>query len=193
MLAEFDLADHPAIGGFMFLFVIFATLMLPFASVFLSAKLRARLGLRWVIVSLVVLLVVVPSVFALIAPGLLDSPYIRFQKHSQTYYSNLAQACNTVLAEHPIGTNKVVEIPVTDPSLPKPITDLHPIKIEVSSHGFWMLLISDSRNGIGVGWGPKWDNTNLWVLGEAAESLETDVYTNKGNVFPDTALERTSR
>ncbi|HUE36662.1 MAG TPA: hypothetical protein VMO20_04675 [Candidatus Acidoferrum sp.] len=188
-----DLASNPAIAMFMFLFVIFAILMLPFASVFLSAKLRARLGLRWVVVSLVVLLIIVPSVFALIAPGLLESPYIRFQKHSQTYYSNLARACNTVLAEHPVGTNKFIEIPVTDPSLPKAITDLHPIRIKVGPQGFWMLLISDSRAGIGVGWGPQWDNTNLWVLGEAAESLVTDVYTNKGNVFSDSATERTSR
>lgn len=184
MLADFDLADHPAILLFMFLFVIFTVLMLPFASVFLSAKLRTRIGLRWVIVSLFTLLVIVPSVFALIAPGLLESPYIRFQKHSETYYSNLAHACSMVLAEHPLGTNEFIEIPVTDPSLPKAITRLHPIKIHVSSRGYWMLLISESRMGIGVEWGPKWDNTNFWVLDEIAESMVTDVYTNKGNVFP---------
>ena len=161
-------------------FVIFAILMLPFASVFLSAKLRARLGSRWVVVSLVVLLVILPSVFALIAPELLESPYIRFQKHSQTYYGNLAQACNTVLAEHPVGTNKFIEISVTDPSLPKAIRDLHPIKINVSTQGYWMGLVSESRSGVGVSWGPQQDNTNIWSLQAIApEGEDTVVYTSK--------------
>ena len=63
-------------------------------------------------------------VLALFAPY--RSPYLRFIHHNQHYYARLAHACDALLAQHPLGTNRYVEISPTDPSLAHEISGLHP-------------------------------------------------------------------
>src|SRR6266849_492021 len=46
------------------------------------------------------------------------SPYIRFMGKDQQYYSDLAHACDRVLAQHPLGTNAVIRISGGDASVP---------------------------------------------------------------------------
>jgi hypothetical protein len=107
------------------------------------------------------------------------SHYIRLQHKSHEYYVELAAACDSILASHPLGTNEVIWIPVTDPSLPTVVRDLHPLKLQVWPERVWMLLDYDSHNGIGLEWQPKWDDTNVWKLDEVAESFETVLYSVK--------------
>ena len=120
-----------------------------------------------------------------------QSHYIRLQHKSHQYYVDLAAACDSILASHPLGTNEAIWIPVTDPSLPKVVRDLHPLKLQVNPQRVWMLLDSDSHAGIGLEWQPKWDDTNVWKLDEVAESFETVLYSVKRSVPPNTALEPT--
>ncbi|HWY32642.1 MAG TPA: hypothetical protein VNX46_17895 [Candidatus Acidoferrum sp.] len=120
-------------------------------------------------------------------PMMLESHYIRLQHKSSGYYVELAAACDSILAKHPLGTSEVNWIPVTDPSLPKVVRDLHPLKLKVNPQNVWMLLDYDSRNGIGLGWGPKWEDTNVWTLSIVAEGLETVLYSAKRGVPPNTA------
>ncbi|HWH69556.1 MAG TPA: hypothetical protein VNT26_09240, partial [Candidatus Sulfotelmatobacter sp.] len=57
------------------------------------------------------------------------SHYLRLQHKSGGYYAELAAACDSILRQHPPGTNQVIWIPVTDPSLPKVIRNLQPLKL----------------------------------------------------------------
>ena len=98
---------------------------------------------------------------------------------SLEYYAELAAACDSILEKHPLGTNEVIWIPVTDTSLPAVVRRLHPLKLQVNPQRVWMLLDSDSRAGIGLEWHPKWDDTNVWELDIVAESLETVIYSAK--------------
>ena len=107
------------------------------------------------------------------------SHYIRLQHKSHEYYVELAAACDSILASHPLGTNEVIWIPVTDPSLPAVVRGLHPLKLQVNPNRVWMLLDYDSHAGIGLEWQPKWEDTNVWKLDEVAESFETVLYSVK--------------
>ena len=107
----------------------------------------------------------------------LRSHFLRLQHKRVSYYTQLAAACDWVLALHPVSTNEIVSVSVTDPSLPGSIQDLHPLELRVSPHRVWMLLDSNSRAGIGLVWGPKSDDTNVWVLYEVAENYEVDLYS----------------
>jgi hypothetical protein len=112
-------------------------------------------------------------------PNLLNPQYFGLRHKSAKYYADYTAACDSVLAAHPLGTNESIKIPVADPSLPKIMTDLHPIRIEVSSRRVWMLLGSDSHARFGLTWDAQWDNTNIWVLHTTAESLDTVIYASK--------------
>jgi hypothetical protein len=123
-------------------------------------------------VLIVVVVLVVPWPLTLI-----NRQYFGWRHMSAKYYADFTAACDSVLATHPLGTNDFIQIPVTDPSLPKIITDAKPLKIKISRQRFWMLQGSDSHAGIGVTWEPQWGHTNVWILLTTAESLDTVVYT----------------
>jgi hypothetical protein len=108
-----------------------------------------------------------------------ESSYLRLQHKSPKYYAELAAACDSILATHPIGTNEVIWIPVTDTSLPAVVRRLHPLKLQVNPHGVWILLDSDSRAGTALVWQPKWDDTNVWKLDVLADAPEVDLYSVK--------------
>jgi hypothetical protein len=131
----------------------------------------------------IILIIAVVMAFVLgllwLLPMMFESHYIRLQHKDREYYVELAAACDSILTKHPLGTNKVIWIPVTDPSLPMVVRDLHPIKLQVNPQRVWMLLDNDSRAGIGLEWQPKLDDTNVWKLDIVAESLETVIYSAK--------------
>ena len=123
----------------------------------------------------------------LLLPTMFESHYIQLQHKSRDYYTAVAAACDSILEKHPLGTNEVIWIPVTDPSLPKVVKDLHLIKLQINPQRVWMLLDSNSRAGIGLEWQPKWDETNVWKLDIVAESEETVIYSAERSVPPNTA------
>jgi hypothetical protein len=135
----------------------------------------------------IILVVALIIGFVWFLPALLNPQYFGLRHKSAKYYADFTAACDSVLAEHPIGTNKAIMIPVTDPSLPKVIIDLHPIKIKVSPQRVWMLLGSDSHAGFGLAWEPQWGDTNIWILQTIAESKETVIYSSK-HFIPLTVL-----
>jgi hypothetical protein len=113
-------------------------------------------------------------------PNLINPQYFGLRHKSAKWYADFTAACDSVIASHPLGTNDPImgiAIPITDPSLPKIITDLHPLKIQVGPQRFWMVLVSESHAGFGLTWDPKWDDTNVWVLHTTAESLDTVIYS----------------
>ena len=155
------------------------------ASPLLSPRLRAYLGFWRVVAILVVLLVIVPIILAAFARQILEPPNIRFTEKSQRYYRKLADACDKILVEHPLGTNQFISVSVTDPTLPKIITDLKPVIIRVEPECLWMMLISDSRAGFAVGWGPQQSDTNVWEMWSGGENVFTTDYTAKHNPLPN--------
>ncbi len=112
-------------------------------------------------------------------PMLVNPQYFGLKHKGAKYYADLTGACDSILTEHPLGTNEVIKIAVTDPSLPKIITNLHPIKIRVSPQRVWLLLGSDSHAGFGLAWEPQYGQTNMWVLHTIAEGLDTVIYVSK--------------
>ena len=150
---------------------------------------RRRMRTFRIILVVAVVMAFVLGLFWLL-PIMFESHYTRLQHKSGEYYAELAAACDSILVEHPLGTNGVIWIPVTDPSLPKVVRDLHPIKLQVNPQRVWMLLDSNSRAGIGLEWQPKWDDTNLWKLDIVAESLETVIYSAERPAPPHQALQQ---
>lgn len=175
--------------AFQLFFATFAILMLPFAIPLLSAKLRARMGPKRVVITLVTLLVIVPAILAIIVPDFLESHWIALQHKSTKFYTGLAAACDSVLSQHPMGTNEAIWISVADPSLPMPIRNMHPLKIQVNSNRVWMLLDSDSHAGIALAWEPSWTNKNVWVLDISGDAPERVIYTTNRSATLDTTLD----
>jgi hypothetical protein len=115
--------------------------------------------------------------FLCFLPRLLDPQYFGLCHKSEKWYADYTAACDSVLAQHPLKDGEYLEIPITDRSLPKIITDLHPIKIHISHQWFWMLLGSDSHNGFGLIWQPQRNNTDVWNLFTVRENAETFLYS----------------
>ena len=159
------------IWAFRFLFSIFALFMLPLASLFLSARLRGRLGLQKVIWSLLVLIVVIPAGLALVAPALLKSPYLRFIDQDQKYYSEVARACDLMLKQHPLGTNESVYVDGRDTSVPSAIRHLRPSGITISTNRVHVMV---GVRDFGMSWEAQEGGTNSWAL---------NVYPEPGKVL----------
>jgi len=174
------------IMAFRFLFGIFAILMLPFASVLLSANFRSRLGTRRVIPSLIVLLVLLPAILALVTPELIKSSYIRFMEKDQKYYAKFASACDLILQQHPLGTNATlvpvagsdapyvfIRIPGNDPSVPEIIRAWHPSQLTVSSNCVGILV---GVRDFDISWRLQEGDTNSWALSVSGEGAGGVVY-----------------
>jgi hypothetical protein len=93
------------------------------------------------------------------------SVYLGFKHKSPKYHAEFAKACDSVLAQHPLGTNKDIELSAADPLLPNIITDLHPVRIEVSPDKVWILVNGSHIGGLAVIWEPQNTNqTKAWAL-----------------------------
>lgn len=90
--------------------------------------------------------------------------YTQLQHQSPEYYAGLAAALDSLFPKQPLALNECMWPPLTDPSLPKVLRDLHPLKIQVNAHDVWMAL--DSNSGVHglVWWRPQEWDTNIWNL-----------------------------
>jgi len=80
------------------------------------------------------------------------SVYFGFKNESTKYHADFAEACDSILAHHPLGTNKLARISVTDPSLPKIISDTHPAKIGLAPDYVCVLINQSHIDGLAVVW-----------------------------------------
>jgi|SRR5579862_5443787 len=132
---------------------------------------------------LIVLIVAFIIGFFWCLPLLLNPEYFGLRHKSAKWYADFTAACDSVIVSHPSGTNDCIAVSVTEPTLPKIITDLHPLKIQAGPQRFWMLLLHDSHAGFGLTWDPMWEGTNrdtkIWVLHTTAESEDTVIYSAK--------------
>jgi hypothetical protein len=126
-----------------------------------------------------------------------SSVYLGFKHKSTKYHAEFAEACDSVLAQHPLGTNKDIELSTTDPSLPKIITDLHPVRIGVSPNKVWILVNESHIDGLAVIWEPVWEpqnqnQTNDWALTiNGGDDPEVPVFvTNR--MLPNKSLQPTA-
>jgi hypothetical protein len=116
----------------------------------------------------------------------LTSHYFRFKHKPSRYFAEFGSACDSVLINYPLGTNRSVAVSPGDLRLPKIISDLHPLMIEVSSHRVWVFVNGSHVNGLAIIWEPVWDptdvgQTNRWILSITnGEGADADVYvTNR--------------
>ena len=118
-----------------------------------------------VITVFVLLLICLVGLFSL---GPRHTQYSRFRHQSDSYYTEFGKACDAILAKHPVGTNRFIELSVVDPSLPKIIRALQPLKITVQSNRVWIL-----RGGsieFGITWEQDDTRRDVWTLCSACES-----------------------
>ena len=110
----------------------------------------------------------------------LNADYLHFKYKNAKYHADFAEACDSILIHHPLGTNKAMEISVTDPSLPRIISDWHPKKVGVAPNYVWIDVHDGHIGGLAIIWKPRWEEqnptqTNTWNLcinsGEGPEQI----------------------
>ena len=107
-----------------------------------------------------------------------QQPYIKFMHQSEEYYADFARACAAIHSKHPVGTNHVVEIPITDSSMPEIIRALHIVKIKVGRDYVWMM--HGGPGAFSIQWqGNDLIHSNEWTLTTTAESDSRIVYVGK--------------
>lgn len=100
--------------------------------------------------------------------------HFRFRHQSKAYYSQFAKSCDSLLEQHPLGTNRFIELSITGAALPQIIMDLRPSKIKVSLNRVWIL---SKGNQFGIAWEPKDETqTNVWQLVTSIEGHVRSVY-----------------
>jgi len=90
--------------------------------------------------------------FAVFVVWLFDTKFRKFEHQSVEYYTDFATAGDFMLAHYPLGTNKFIEIPVSDPSLPKIVSNLQPVRIKLSTDWVWILVDGSHTDGLNVTW-----------------------------------------
>lgn len=111
------------------------------------------------------LITILVAAISFVAYCRLTSVYLGFKHKNAKYHAEFAEACDSILSHYPLGTNESIDIPVTDPSLPKIISDLHPASIGLSPNYVWILVSSSHVNGLAVIWKPQDEKqTNTWTL-----------------------------
>src|SRR5690349_8377840 len=123
------------------------------------ARLRLLLGVA-------ILVVGVLAWFAL--PALIYPDYFSFRHRGNKYYAEFASACAALMSEHPPGTNTYLEIAPTDPSVPKILKGVNPLKIKITTDRVWILHGGSLEFGIACR--QQLFDTNAWILSTTCES-----------------------
>ena|SRR6185369_4330378 len=95
-----------------------------------------------------------------------DGKYSRFKHRNAEYHAAFAAACDSMLTQFSLATNKFFEFSAADPLVSRIVRDLHPAKIKVSTNWVWILVDgSHSGDGLVVVWEPQNERqTNMWNL-----------------------------
>jgi len=101
-----------------------------------------------------------------------DSLYKRFQARDKSYFVQVANDCDSILKQHPVGsaelrasTNAPDWFDLSTESLPPILSDLHPTKIMLTTNCIWVGF----GGGEQLDWGIMWHqldepHTNTWAL-----------------------------
>jgi hypothetical protein len=118
------------------------------------------------------------AVFILVLPMLGHPQHFAFRHRSRGYYADFTRACDSLLAQHPVGTNKFVEIPVNDLSIPSIIRQVHPFRIKLATNWVWILAWGEGHaDGVGITWESQSEGqTNEWALLTTVESHTRTIY-----------------
>jgi hypothetical protein len=112
----------------------------------------------------------------------LRSSYLSFVGKDTAYYRQFSTACDSLLEQHPVGTNdwiyrkghrsreNSIEIPATDASVPKIIGILNPERIVIYSNKVF-ILVGVGRGAFSIIWAQD-KGSNGWTLHTYAENLE---------------------
>lgn len=122
-----------------------------------------------------VLFGVITGALLFCSPLLMYPSLYIFHHRKIEYYKKFGQACDLIMSQHPLGTNESIGLSVTDPSLPKIIRDVNPIKIGVGRTG--VSLLRGGSIQFGIEWAQDLDQTNIWVLSTTCESQNRILYT----------------
>jgi hypothetical protein len=131
----------------------------------MRAPRRILLFIVCILIGLVLLLVTVSF----------QSEYRRFMKKSPRYYAELARACDTLIHDHPLGTNTLLHLPRDDASLPQIIRKLNPHRVALSSNRVHF-IVGAGRLAFGVSWEPLEGQTNVWAIATSTENVGRVAY-----------------
>ena len=129
------------------------------------------LPIAWILMSLFLL--------RLLLPILAQPQYFAFKHRSTGYYAEFTRACDSLLALHPLGTNKLIELSGADPSIPSIIREVRPSKIQLSQNSVGILGWGEGghEHAVGIDWGPDdQSRSNVWVLRATFGSQPITVY-----------------
>jgi len=110
----------------------------------------------------------------------LNADYRHFKYKNAKYHASFGEACDFILAQHPLGTNKSIVLAGTDPSLPRIISDWHPIRVGLTPNYVCVEVHNGHIGGLSIIWKPQWEpqnqtQTNTWNLcinsGEGPEEI----------------------
>jgi hypothetical protein len=127
-----------------------------------------------------VLVWLIAAVALLWIATLADSPLarsFRFARRDANYYSEFSRACDSILAQHPVGTNVGLLVATTDESIPKVIGALKPSKILLSPNSVWIMVGVSRADGRGITWAPDESHTNTWRLSITDEGSHRILYS----------------
>jgi hypothetical protein len=104
-------------------------------------------------------------------------PVLQFTHHDQNYFKEFARACDSLLQEHPLGTN----IPGDDPLLPPIIRQLRygVDRVTISTNKV-LVIVPAPWHGFGIVWAPQNEtDTNAWALTTWHESEPRVAYVER--------------
>jgi hypothetical protein len=105
------------------------------------------------------------AVFLLLLYCQLTRKYVEFKHRTAAYHSEVAAACDFMLAHYLVGGTNGVEISATDTALPQVIRNLHPLKIKVARNWAWIWVDDSHLDGLNITWEPQDEaHTNIWNL-----------------------------
>src|SRR5688500_6104869 len=134
---------------------------------------------RRIILYFVLFVFSVIAVFAILGWSAIHSyhaDYRRFLGKDQRYYAGFAGACDSLLQQHPLGTNSFIRLTGDKRSLPRIIRDLEIGSIMISSNRVH-ILVGSGRLRFGITWEPQDEGqTNAWILSTHIEGAHKVAY-----------------
>ncbi len=106
--------------------------------------------------------------------------YLRFNTQSQQYYSNIAAACDSLIADVKKRGGRQLVIPWDDPRVPTVLQDLKPEYLDIDA-GRAYIMVGRGRSSYAIIW--QQANASQWKLSTVVDNLQKDLYTRDQAAF----------